>query len=190
MTEPLLRTPVPNAPASWSVAAEISADALDPPERFPRWVVGASVLLLGALCAGVGARCSAPTPVVAIVEPAVAVVVDVPTPVPQVPVVAVAPIVVENINEDDINLKELPARRKARSFANRGRARLEVGNDEQARSLLERAAALDPTLPEAWRDLAVARLRLSDNAGARLASEKYARLAPGPDAQALLRLVE
>jgi tetratricopeptide (TPR) repeat protein len=191
MTDLDAAKPLANAPASWSVAAEISADDLDPPQRFPRWVLAAALLLLGAACAAVAMQMR--TPKVAVVPPVEVPVVIPPTveaPVVEAPVVVPAAVVVERISEDDLNMKELPARRKARGLANRGKAKLELGNDEQARSLLERAAALDPTLPEAWRDLAVARLRLSDNNGARSASEKYARLAPGPEAQALLRLVE
>jgi Flp pilus assembly protein TadD len=77
----------------------------------------------------------------------------------------------------------LPARRKAQALVLRGEKLLLAKNATAAEPLLKRAAALDPSLPDAWRNLGIARATLGDSAGARVAYRKYLKLAPdAPDA--------
>jgi beta-barrel assembly-enhancing protease len=57
-------------------------------------------------------------------------------------------------------------------------ARQRGGADEQALELYRKAAALDPTCPEAQRGLGLALARRDDHAGARAALRAYLKLAP------------
>jgi tetratricopeptide (TPR) repeat protein len=190
-------------PAAWAVPAEISADALDKPQRLARSTVALLVFGVGALCAGGlwslrSSSSAAAVPTATATGPATPASTPTPPPTPAPTTVVTdtnpsPPVPLAEAGVDDggaFDLKELPARRKAKTYAAKGKAKLDAGNDDQARVLLERAAALDPTYPEAWRDLAVVRLRLSDNLGAKMAAERFARLSPGDEARALLGYID
>jgi eukaryotic-like serine/threonine-protein kinase len=89
----------------------------------------------------------------------------------------------ENGAESDGIVTELPARKKAKSLVWRAEKLLIDGEAVDAEPLLRRAAALDPTLPDAWRNLGIARATLGDTPGARNAYKRYLKLAPtAPDA--------
>jgi tetratricopeptide (TPR) repeat protein len=86
---------------------------------------------------------------------------------------------------------ELPARKKARRDTAKGEALLHEGDAEQAKLVLTRAVLSDPTWPEAWRSLAVARAKTGDGDGARQAYRRYVALVPdAPDAAELERTVD
>ena len=85
---------------------------------------------------------------------------------------------------------ELPARRKAKGLVLRAEAKIRARDQEGARRLLTRAAALDPTFADAWRDLGIVRATLGDAKGARLAYRKYLAVAPSaPDAAEVRRIL-
>ena len=87
-------------------------------------------------------------------------------------------------------LTELPARRKARRLSERAAKLLLRGQEARAKGLLADALRLDPTYPQAWRDMGIARARLGDTEGAREAYERYLDLAPdAPDAPDVRRIL-
>ncbi len=78
---------------------------------------------------------------------------------------------------------ELPAHKKSAGLTARAIARLRDGDYANAEPLLVRAVLIDPTYPDAWRHLGIARAQLGDKSGARRAYKKYVELAPtAPDA--------
>ncbi len=85
---------------------------------------------------------------------------------------------------------ELPARKKATRMVLRAQKLLLADDAAAAEPLLKRAAALDPSYPDAWRNLGIARARRGDLTGARIAYKKYVRLAPAaPDAADVRRIL-
>ena len=80
-------------------------------------------------------------------------------------------------------LGELPQRKKAKGLTGRAIAALRDGDFAGAEPLLVRAVIVDPTFPDAWRHLGIARAQMGDRDGARRAYRKYLLLAPdAPDA--------
>ena len=91
---------------------------------------------------------------------------------------------------DAADTAELPARKKAKGLVLRAEAKIRARDHEGARRLLIRAAALDPTFADGWRDLGIVRATLGDAKGARLAYRKYLAVAPdAPDAAEVRRIL-
>jgi Flp pilus assembly protein TadD len=78
---------------------------------------------------------------------------------------------------------ELPVRQKAKGLTQRAIGLLRDGNYADAEPVLVRAVLVDPSFPDGWRHLGIARAQLGDREGARRAYKKYLALAPNaPDA--------
>src|SRR5204863_5320069 len=73
---------------------------------------------------------------------------------------------------------ELPAKKKALGLTQKAIARLRDGDFAGAEPMLVRAVLIDPSLPDAWRHLGIARAQLGDKYGARRAYKKYLSLSP------------
>jgi hypothetical protein len=179
-------------PSSWAVPAEISAEDQDPPPKWRALLQGGALVAAGGVLGALVLRqagCMEPPTVaqpVAVAAPIVAVVAPV-APVVEPAVVAPS---ISTTTDDGFSMPGLPSQRRAKVLAAQGHAKLEANKDGPAIVLLEQAIALDPTLANAWRDVAVARLRRGDTAGAKAAATRYARLAPGDESASLLRSFE
>jgi Flp pilus assembly protein TadD len=74
-------------------------------------------------------------------------------------------------------------RKKAKALTVRAIGLLRDGNYADAEPVLVRAVLVDPSYPDGWRHLGIARAQLGDREGARRAYKKYLALAPAaPDA--------